>query len=83
MRPIYRQKGFPVNKQRAMRIHATLLAEANRLKPEPNRGHRRITYKEALKVVTEKQMDYIQEAQIVFNGIIIERRTRSGEVFWL
>jgi len=46
-------------------------------------GNRRITYEEALTVVTEEDMDYIQEAQLVFNRIIIERRTRSGAIFWL
>ena len=72
-----------VSKSEALRIHTVLLEEANRLRPEPHINNRDITQEEALKVINQRELDYILEAQRVFNGIIIERRTRSGRRYCL
>ena len=72
-----------VYKSEALRIHGVLLEEANRLRPEPNINNRNITKEEALKVITQRELNYIIKAQEVFNNIIIERRTRGGSYYCL
>ena len=72
-----------VYKSEALRIHSILVKEANRLRPEPNINNRAITKEEVLRVITQEELDYILEAQRVFNGIIIERRTRGGARYCL
>ena len=72
-----------ISKREALRIHALLLEEANRLRPKPHINNKDITKDEALKVITQRQLDYILKAQEVFNGIIFERRTRGGRRYCL
>lgn len=71
------------SKWEALRIHGILLKEANRLRPEPHINHRDITRVEALKVVSEKELNYLVEASKAINGIMFERRTRAGARYCL
>ena len=71
------------SRQEAMRIHAILLKEAARLRPEPHINHRDITRKEALSVISEKELDYLVKASEIINGIMFERRTRAGARYCL
>jgi len=72
-----------MNKQEALRIHKILLNEANHLRPKPHINNRDITKQEALKVITETELNYLLKAQDIFNNLIFERKTRSGRRYCL
>ena len=70
-------------RQEAMKIHGVLLKEAARIRPKPHVNHRDITKKEALNVVSERDLNYLVKASLIFNGIMFERITRAGARYCL
>jgi len=68
-----------MNKREALRIHAVLLEESKRIRPRD----RKITKAEALKVISQDELDYVLKAQQVFNNLMFERRTRGGNYYCL